>query len=132
MKPWFKAALYLQIVWFALAIGYNCLSLASMAAGGPGYAGDQAGTVLATVAVFMFGAVTLAGFMRRKTLYKILSPLVLVMLLVGGVLKHAILGPDSYASYGHWLTAILVNALWVIAYAVGAKLALLLPKKHPA
>lgn len=132
MKPWFKAALYMQILWFALALGYNFLSLASMAAGGPGYAGNQVSTVLATVAVLLFGAVTLAGFMRRKTLYKILSPLVLVMLLVGGVVKHVILGPDSYASYGHWLTAILINVLGVIAYAVGARLALLLPKKHPA
>ena len=123
MKGLFKAALWLQIVWFALAVSYNCLSLASMAVGGRGFAGDQSGTVSALAVVVLFGTVTLTGFIRRKTLYRLFAPAVLVMLLVGGVLKHMMLGPVSYSSYSHWLVAILINAFGVAAYTLGVRFA---------
>ena len=41
MKALFTAALWLQLIWFLLAVTYNCLSLAEMADGRPGFAGDQ-------------------------------------------------------------------------------------------
>ena len=123
MKALFTAALWLQILWFALALSYNCLSPASMAAGGPGFAGGWATTISALLAVAVFGTVTLTGFMLHKTLYRLFSPLVVVILLVGGVLKHMMLGPVPYASYGHWLAAILINAFGVAAFALGASLA---------
>lgn len=131
MKALFTAALWLQLVWFLLAVTYNCLSLAAMADGGPGFAGDQPTTISALIAVFAFGAVTLTGFMPRKRLYRIAAPIVLVLLLVGGVLKHLTLGPASYASYDHWLAAILINAFGVAAYTFGARVAFSHAAKTP-
>lgn len=123
MTVQFKTALWMQTVWFALAVSYNCFSLVSMANGGAGFAGDRAGTISALAAVVLFGAVTLAGFLRRERLFRVFSPLVVVLLLVGGVLKHLMLGPVSYASYNHWLTAIMINGFGVAAFAFGAALA---------
>lgn len=131
MKALFTAALWLQLIWFALAASYNCLSLATMAGGGAGFAGDPPTTISALVAVFVFGAVTLTGFMQRKSPYRVAAPIVLVLLLVGGVLKHVMLGPASYASYDHWLVAILINAFGVAAYALGARVAFNHPSKTP-
>ena len=131
MRALFKAALWLQLVWFALAVSYNCLSLAAMAAGAPGFAGDQPTTVSALIAVFAFAAVTLTGFMPRKRLYRVAAPIVLLLLLVGGVLKHVMLGPASYASHDHWIAAILINGFGVAAYGFGAGLAFSHPAKTP-
>ncbi len=126
-----KAALVMQVVWFALAIGYNCLSLGAIAGGEPGFAGGWADTTSALIAVVLFGVITLIGFLRNTGLYRILALVVSLMLLGGGVLKHVFLGPELYASYFHWLAAILINAVGVIAYAVGAGLAFRSPETAP-
>ncbi|MEH6716097.1 hypothetical protein [Parasphingorhabdus flavimaris] len=113
-------SLYAQIVWCVLASAYNCLSLLAIANGGIGFAGDASTTQSAMVAVVIFGAVTLAGFLGRVKIYKVLSPIVVIALCVGGVLKHLNLGPATYASEWHWIVAILINSFGVIAYTIGA------------
>jgi hypothetical protein len=72
------------------------------------------------IAVVIFGAVTLLGIFGRNTLYKILSPIVAVLLFFGGVIKHVHLGPADYASQQFWVAAIAINCFGVAAYAVGA------------
>lgn len=116
----FRAALYAQVMWFVLATGYNCLSLITSGHGGQGFAGDFASTSQAMAAVSIFGAVTLLGLLKRVAVYRWLSPLVAVALFIGGVLKHVNLGPETYASYGHWAVAILINIFGTIAFAAGA------------
>lgn len=117
---WFRRALYAQFVWVMLASGYNCLSLLAISNGDAGFAGDAATTQSAMVAVVIFGAVTLLGLFKRMSIYKVLSPIVVIVLFVGGVLKHVNLGPVTYASEAHWIVAILINAFGVLAFAIGA------------
>ncbi|MEP2236625.1 MAG: hypothetical protein ABJM58_07405 [Alteripontixanthobacter sp.] len=116
---WLRRALYAQIVWVILASGYNFLSLLAISNGHAGFAGDAATTQSAMVAVVIFGAVTLLGLFGRMTIYKVLSPIVVIVLFVGGVLKHISLGPASYASEAHWIVAILINGFGVLAFAMG-------------
>lgn len=115
-----RTALYAQAIWFVLATAYNCLSLIASSDGGQGFAGDFASTSQAMAAVLIFGAVTLLGLFDRVAVYKWLSPLVAVALFIGGVLKHINLGPETYASHGHWVVAISINTVGSIAYIVGA------------
>lgn len=115
-----KKALYAQLAWFALATTYNGLSLFSIARSGVGFAGDKAATLSALAAVVAFISVTVAGLKGCVTPYRILAPIVTVLLCVGGVLKHLFAGPADYASYHAWVLAILINVFGVAGYAVGS------------
>lgn len=113
-------ALDAQLVWFALATIYNGLSLVSIARTGAGFAGDQTATISAMAAVIMFGTVTMLGLKGWLFLYRILAPIVTVLLCVGGVLKHVNAGPADYASQLAWVMAIGINVFGVTAYVVGS------------
>lgn len=115
-----KTALYSQVIWFILATGYNCLSLIAVTNGEQGFAGNLGSTSRAMVTVLIFGAVTSLGLLKRLPIYKWLSLLVAFALFIGGVLKHINLGPETYASFGHWVAAISINIFGATAYATGA------------
>ncbi|MFK7842510.1 MAG: hypothetical protein AB8B54_09620 [Sphingorhabdus sp.] len=115
-----KASLIGQVFWVLSASAYNLLSLRAIGRGELGFAGDAATTQSAMIAVVIFGAVTLLGIFGRKTLYKIMVPIVAVALFVGGVMKHVHLGPADYASQQCWIAAIAINCFGVAAYLVGA------------
>lgn len=114
-----KASLFGQAIWFLCAAVYNGLSLLAIAGGDTGFAGDAATTQSAMVGAAIFGVVTLSGLVGQMAIYKVLAPVVLVALLVGGVVKHVSLGPQGYASEITWIVAILINSFGVAAYAVG-------------
>lgn len=115
-----KASLVGQIVWFLAASTYNILSLRAIGLGAPGFAGDAATTRSAMIAVAIFGAVTVLGMLRSKTLCKYVVPIVAVVLFVGGVVKHIYLGPADYASKQYWILAIAINCFGTVAYVTGA------------
>jgi hypothetical protein len=51
--------------------------------------------------------------------YRILAPVALILLLVGGVIKHLLLGPADYASFISWVIAIAINTFGVVAFGIG-------------
>jgi len=114
-----QGALRAQLGWFAAASLYNSLSLVAMAQGQQGYAGDAATTKSAMFAVLFFGATTVAGISGRTLTYRILAPIALILLLVGGVIKHFLLGPADYASFVSWVIAIAINTFGVVAFGIG-------------
>ena len=116
----FRTSLFGQVLWFLSASAYNLLSLRAIGRGELGFAGDAATTQSAMIAVVIFGAVTLLGVFGRKTLYKIMFPIVAVFLFVVGVMKHVYLGPADYASQQCWIAAIAINCFGVVAYTAGA------------
>jgi hypothetical protein len=118
--PLFRIALFAQLAWFVMAAAYNSFSLLAISRTGIGFAGDQPATVSAMIAVAVFTAVTLCGLKGWLIAYRILAPLVTVMLFVGGVLKHLNAGPEHYASDLAWTLAIAINVFGVVAYAVGS------------
>ena len=115
----FNASLFAQLLWFIMATGYNTLSLFALVEGETGFAGDAATTRSAMIVAIAFGAVTLAGFCTWLKIYKTLSPIVVIALFFGGVLRHINAGPAEYASETYWMFAILTNCFGTLAYATG-------------
>lgn len=114
-----RPSLFEQLVWAALATSYNIASLVALNQGEQGFAGDAGTTSSAMVSVVLFTLVTMLGLFDKLTLYRILAPIILVLLLLGGVLKHALADAENYASQTLWFTAIAINTFGVAAYAWG-------------
>lgn len=103
----FKIFLAGQILWFVAASTYNFLSMRAVMAGQKGWAGDT--PVQAEIFVLLFGLIILTGFLKSKTIYRFGLPIVLLMLVVGGVIRHLQAPPEAYASSAHWIWAIGIN-----------------------
>ncbi len=116
MQP-FKTALYAQCLWLVAATVFNLLSLRDIKQGLPGWAGDQA--LGAQMVVIVMGAVIGLGLFGWLRTYRVLVIPVLVLLLAGGVLRHAFADPASYASATTWAVAIAINLFGSAAFAFG-------------
>ncbi len=116
MQP-FKTALYAQCLWLVAATVFNLLSLRDIKQGLPGWAGDQA--LGAQMVVIAMGAVIGLGLLGWLRTYRVLVIPVLVLLFAGGVLRHVIADPASYASATTWAVAIAINLFGSAAFAFG-------------
>ena len=124
----FKGTLYAQLAWAAVATGYNVLSLIAISSGEQGFAGDGATTQRAAITVAFFAFVTIAGLAGWSRTYRLLAPLVTLILFAGGVVKHVMVDLAGFASFALWLTAIGINLFGSAAFLGGVVAAYREPK----
>lgn len=118
----------LQITWFVMATIFNLCSYRIVTLGGTGWAGPTP-LIAQFVACVLFLVVMLGVF--RKTAFIVAAPAAIIVLALGGVLRHVAADTALYASLGTRMTAIAINSFGVVAFIIGLSDALKRRKRRP-
>ncbi|MGK0266291.1 MAG: hypothetical protein ACI82N_000535 [Maricaulis sp.] len=113
-----QLALYAQLIWFAAATFYNLLSMRAIASGNSGWSG--ASPARTELFVLLFAAVIMLGLFKQYHLYRWAALLVAPVLFAGGVLRHFLAPPKTYASSAHRAWAIGINLFGVGSFLAGS------------
>jgi uncharacterized membrane protein len=107
--------LNLQVIYFILGIGYNCLSMYLTATGKPALAPTQ--PVLGLFSMVVYALFLIPGYLRKITLYRILMGVAIVVMGYGGVVTHIInifTQPQLYSSIVAWAAAVGINLFGLV------------------
>ena len=119
MKVQFKSIQVALILWFVFGSLFNLFSWQSIMIGGSGWAGNT--PLQSQVVLIMLGAIVTASHLipaRRIALS--LKIIAIVILLLGGVLRHFLADSVDYHSSITYVSAIGINLFGSIALCISA------------
>lgn len=101
--------LKLQVLYLALGLGYNLISLIFYYS--VGKALSDTSPLLGAVSLLIYGLFLLVGFLGKQQAYRLLMLVALMVLGYGGVVSHILnySNLELYYSAAAWLSAILIN-----------------------
>jgi hypothetical protein len=113
--------LRLQVIYVILGILYNGVSLYLISQGGKGLAPTQ--PVMGTISMLVYALFLIPGYLRKRTLYRILMGVAILVIGWGGVVTHIInifTQPQLYSSILSWALAVGINLFGLVLNIIAA------------
>jgi hypothetical protein len=108
------------VLYAALGIGYNVVSMVVTASAGRGLSHTNPVTSIVSLLIYILALIP--GFLGRLTIYRILAFASILVFGYDGVLTHILRYPnlESYYSPATWAVAIAINAFGLILNIMAA------------